>query len=368
MNLIPKQKGLVYYRTLPFNKINSFWLIIFLHYKYQFIGLVFIVPIFVAFLAATNLFNALYFLICIFVVQVILILIYTLLVSHIKSAMQVIFYYLSGVAIVFGVFSLLYFYTDYYGLFDPLFIFSSFLFIIPNWKSGFDRWDNFIKNDSGNFKQSKNKIRIINYEIIQKIKIPKISPLLAKEWLNYFRNPRYIRVLLLSFMIYILLLFLLYTKVEENFLITSSILTMLFIWQHFSLQFNEKYMKADSTVIIKTLPLKYIQLWSSKFLSELPFVFSIMCFLSGFWLVSGFGIADVFQLLLAIFLFSMIVLGTIINFKLIFYDRPRFAGYAYHFFIIFVAVMSANYYLVGPFIALILLIYFTFYSYREFAK
>ena len=71
---------------------------------------------------------------------------------------------------------------------------------------------------------------------------------------------------------------------------------------------------------------------------------------------------------LKILLFSLIVLAAIINFKIIFFDRPRFGGYAFHLFIIFISVMSVNYLLVGPVIALMLLIYFTYYSYREFAR
>jgi hypothetical protein len=155
---------------------------------------------------------------------------------------------------------------------------------------------------------------------------------------------------------------------EEDFLFYSSILTMLFIWQHFSLQFNEKYIQAESAMFIKTFPLKYHQLWLAKFAGEFMFVFLVLIFLTVFWFANGYGFPDIYQPLLALFLFALIVLAAIINFKLIFFDRPRFAGYAYHLFIIFMLVMSANYYLVGPLIALILLIYFTIYSYREFAK
>ena len=61
LNLIPRQKGMVYYRSLPLNKWDTFWLIFFLHFKYQLIGLIIILPFFIAFLASVNIFLSVYY-------------------------------------------------------------------------------------------------------------------------------------------------------------------------------------------------------------------------------------------------------------------------------------------------------------------
>jgi hypothetical protein len=67
-------------------------------------------------------------------------------------------------------------------------------------------------------------------------------------------------------------------------------------------------------------------------------------------------------------LFSIFILYIITIIRIIFFDNPRFAGYAYHFLIIFTLVMIFNFYLVGPLITLLLIIYLNYISYRQFQK
>jgi hypothetical protein len=236
------------------------------------------------------------------------------------------------------------------------------------WENNWKKWDDYLKITIVNSTQQKKSIRFLQYADFIKLPFQKISPLVAKEILNYIRNRKFIRMQIFSLLIYLLIILFLHINVHENFVLYSAILSIFFIWQHFSLQFNEKYIKADSSVFIKTLPIKYYQLWISKFICEFLFVLILVLFLALLYLLKGFQFAEMYQSLFAILLFSLIVLATIINFKIIFFDRPRFAGYAYHFFIIFIVVMSINYYLVGPAIAFILLIYFTLYSYRGYVR
>jgi hypothetical protein len=368
LNLLPKQKGLVYYRTLPLNKLNTFWLVFLLHYKYQLIGLLIILPVFISSLFTLNTILSFYFIFGIILYQTIFILYISDFAMQTKNTFIPFFKYFSLFLIVFGVYFSMYFYTDYYFLFDVVFFTASLIYLIPRWKSNCFNWDSYIKITKGKSKSKNNKSRLISYSLIQKFPISKISPLLAKEMLNYLRNRKYIRIQIISLILFTCLLLILHFKVEENFVIYSSAVTILFIWQHFSLQFNEKYIKAESAVFIKTLPFKYYQIWLAKFISEFLFIFILLLFLTILYLLMGLLITEIYQSLFVIIIFSLLVFATIINFKLIFFDRPRFAGYAYHFFIIFVAVMSINYYLVGPIITSILLIYFTFYSYREFAR
>ena len=60
----------------------------------------------------------------------------------------------------------------------------------------------------------------------------------------------------------------------------------------------------------------------------------------------------------ALLLFAIAVLSIVINFQILFYDNPRLAGYAYHFTILFIVIMSLNYRFVGPLVSVFLL---TFY-------
>jgi len=368
LNLIPRQPGIANFRTLPLSQLNSFWLLFFLHFKYQLIGLILILPIFTALLVLNNIFFSLYFLMSVILFQTVFILFISIFSVQVKSKLIIIAKYYILILVLFCSYYLMYFYTDYYLLYDPIFFIVSSLYLIQNWKESYYNWDIFIESNQNKLGENRNQMGIFTYSTLKKISFPKLTPLLAKEILNYLRNRKYIRIQIISFIIYVIILFFLNIKLQENYIIYSSAITFIFIWHHFSFQFNEKYVKADSTVFIKTLPFKYYQLWITKFISEFIFVLILLLFLTVYYLLVGIQFIDIYQSLLVILLFSVIVLAAIINFKIIFFDRPRFAGYAYHFFIIFITVMSINYYLVGPIIATALLIYFTFYSYREFTR
>ena len=368
LNLLPKQKGIVHFRSLPLNKLNTFWFLFFLHFKYQVIGLIIILPVFIALMVSTGFLLSINFIIFVLLYEIILIIFITNLSANSKQNRLIVLKYFLTIFFTFSIYFLIYFYTDYYFLFDPILFVGATILLLLRWKNFWFDWDNYIRKTNIDSTQQKRKNRWFAYSDFNKLPLPKISPLFAKEMLNYLRNRKFIRMQIFSIIIFCMILVFLQIKVHENFVLYSSAVTILFIWQHFSLQFNEKYMKADSAVFIKTLPFKYYQIWIAKFISEFLFVFCLLLFLPILYLLMGLPIVEIYQSLFVIILFSLVVLATIINFKIIFFDRPRFAGYAYHFFVIFVFVMSINYYLVGPIIALILLIYFTFYSYREFAR
>jgi len=368
LNLVPKQAGITCFRSLPLNRLNTFWLLIFLHFKYQILGLVVMVPIYIAMLVSMNIFLSIYFFVSIILFQIIFILFISIFSIQSYSKTSVVLKYYILILTLFFSYFLMYFYTDYYFLYDPIFFLVSLVYLIPKWNSRYTNWDRFVKSSQRKAGQIRNQLGLFSYAVFKNFPFQRITPLLAKEILNYLRNRKYIRIQIILFIIYVLILFFLNIKLQEDFILYSSAISIIFIWKHFSIQFNEKYIKADSAVFIKTLPFKFYQLWIAKFISEFLFVIILVMFLTIFYLFAGFHFADIYQLLFVILLFSLIVVTTIINFKIIFFDRPRFAGYAYHFFIIFILVMSINYYLVGPIIAIALLIYFSIYSYREFAR
>lgn len=368
IHLVPKQKGLIYFRTLPLNRINTFWLLFFLHFKYQVIGFVILLPLIIAFIATAGVLHAVFFFICSLLYLTILIL-FTSDLSNDSAQKWVTFTkYFVTIFFVFSVYFLVYFFSDYYFLFDPVFLLGAIVLLSLRWNKIWMKWDNYMGKSVFDSSQLKIKNRWISYDNFNIMPFRKTTSLFAKEILNYLRNRKFIRLQIIYLIIYLLIMFVLHLKVPDNFVLISSFLSMFFIWLHFSLQFNEKYVKADSAVFMKTLPFRYHQLWMAKFFNEFLFVIILIFFLMTVFFIKGFMILEIFQSLLVILIFSLIVLATIINFKIIFFNRPRFAGYAYHFFIVFVSVMSYKYYLVGPIIALILLTYFTYYSYREFAR
>jgi hypothetical protein len=61
-----------------------------------------------------------------------------------------------------------------------------------------------------------------------------------------------------------------------------------------------------------------------------------------------------------------IILFSMLNVKIMFFDNARLAGYAYHFSIIFFGIMIFNYRLAGPVITLIVLIYFLYKNVKYF--
>ena len=70
---------------------------------------------------------------------------------------------------------------------------------------------------------------------------------------------------------------------------------------------------------------------------------------------------DILQAILILLFSAIIILLSMINFQIMFYNDARLAGYAFHFTLLFLAIMSLNYHFVGPLIS-VLLIGFYFYK------
>jgi len=149
---------------------------------------------------------------------------------------------------------------------------------------------------------------------------------------------------------------------------TIAAISFLFIWLHYAHQFNEKYTFTDSKFLIRSMPVRYYQIWSARFINELIFLIPVLiiCFIA--LVIFESNLELVLLIFLALLLFALITLFIITNIRMIFYDNPRMAGYAYHVLIIFAAVMITNFYLVGPLVIFALLIYIGFMSHRQFSN
>jgi hypothetical protein len=199
--------------------------------------------------------------------------------------------------------------------------------------------------------------------------IPKtIRPLLIKEILSHIRNRNYIRLKIVSFVIYLIILFLIDFFFQDYYTTAVSILTMFLIWEHYSHQFNDKYVTRESTFFIKVLPIKFHQYGLSKFLGEFFYIIPILFVVLISNLYHGISPITILSILGIITLFSIFVLYIITLIRVIFYDNPRAAGYAYHILIIFTVVMTIQFYFVGPIITLFIIIYLHFKSYHQFVR
>ena len=240
--------------------------------------------------------------------------------------------------------------------------------MITAWNRKWQSWDHLLNKIRPVFKKStrnKSKLTYFKFPFI----IPKtIRPLFIKEILSHIRNKNYIRLKIISFLFYIAILIFIDLYYLEYYASAISLLSILLIWEHYSHQFNEKYVVKESNLFIKVLPIKFYQYSLSKFLSEFLYIVLILFVVLFSTLIHGISADKILNVLAIITLFSLFVLYIITLIRIIFYDNPRVAGYAYHFLIIFTVIMNLQFYLVGPIITLFIIIYLHFKSQRQFVK
>lgn len=192
--------------------------------------------------------------------------------------------------------------------------------------------------------------------------------LFRKELYSLWRNPRYRRLKVFTFIFYFITLFILNNISIKNNDMWMMLFSTFVFWMHYNVHFNSKYVSAEPDWFFRTLPVKFHRAWFSRFFAE----FSYIIFLLGaqwlFLALVGIEFSTQIQWIGALLLFAVIILTIVLNFQILFYDNPRLAGYAYHFTIIFILVSSYNYRLVGPLSAFFLLAYFTYLTRRFYTS
>jgi hypothetical protein len=276
--------------------------------------------------------------------------------------------YFLVVVLYFIVFFILYWHTDISPYFSLFLVISTGLICRKFWESSLLSLDAIVYRFRPRLDQLAQKLSKLTYFNFPAIIPRAIRPLFIKDLLSYIRNKNYMRLKIISLLIYVLLLIIINIYYDQNFATAVSLLTFLFIWEHYSHQFNEKYVVKESRIFLKVLPLRYYQLSLAKFLSEFLFILVILMVVLVMTLIHGISWFKILNLLSGITLFSIFILYIITIIRIIFFDNPRFAGYAYHFLIIFTLVMIYNFYLVGPVITLLIIIYLNYISYRQFEK
>ena len=194
----------------------------------------------------------------------------------------------------------------------------------------------------------------------------RMQMLFNSYFLSTWRSPRYRRLKIMTVLIYLFVLYLITLYVSEAVDMILTIAGMALIYLHYSNYFNRKYVLPEPEWYFLTLPNRFWHIWISKFLSESLYIFLILiCH----WLFLAAWGADPwaqFNLLAILVFFGLFTVSTVLNFQILFYDDPRLGGYAYHFLIIFAAVLTYNYRFVGPLTALFLLGLNFYRSYKQY--
>ncbi len=193
-----------------------------------------------------------------------------------------------------------------------------------------------------------------------------LRPFLVKETLGLWRNRFYRRLKIFTLIFYFLTQIVLYLSGMANREMWMIWLGLAVIWYHYAQYFNDKYVQPEPEWYFRGLPLRFRQLWLPKFTAEVFFVLLLLAGQAALILSLGYPLTVLAQWLGLLTLFALTVLAVVLNFQIYFYDDPRLGGYAYHFTVVFFAVMSVNYRLVGPLVTLAFLGYFTYRTYRFF--
>lgn len=205
-----------------------------------------------------------------------------------------------------------------------------------------------------------------DFASIPKLLPAKIQVLFNKEALGLWRNPSYRRLKMITLVVFLLLLFMIQLSSLPDRHMWMAFLAAAAIWIHYSHYFSEKYVQAEPLWFMKTLPFRFYQLWTSKFLAEFLFIIILLLCFWIFLLASGLNATGQLHLLGLFILFATIVLVIVLNFQILFFDDPRWSGLAYHVTIVFIVFLSISDFLVGPLISLILLVFFYYRTYRSF--
>jgi hypothetical protein len=291
-----------------------------------------------------------------------------ILASKYLSRSRIFYHYYSFFFLYYSAFVFLYEMTNFYFYYINLVIFCGWIILLRSWNRRWESWDHMLNRFRPAIQRSTQRKSKLTYFKFPSI-IPKsIRPLLIKEILSHVRNKNYMRLKIISFIIYLAIMIIVDIFYQEYYTSTVSVLTILLIWEHYSHQFNEKYITKESRLFIKVLPIKFYQYSLSKFLSEFIYIALILVFVLILTLLHGIAPFKILNILGIITLFSLFVLYIITLIRVIFYDNPRMAGYAYHFLIIFTMVMIFEYYLVGPIITFFIILYLHFKSKRQFVR
>ncbi len=149
---------------------------------------------------------------------------------------------------------------------------------------------------------------------------------------------------------------------EKNLIIFG--LAVLYLWVYLGAGFNEKYREPESPWLIQSAPLRLRDWWLARLWVEGGDALWGLALVTAAWQVGGLEgeLLPIYALTLIVLWF--IFFSAMVNFQIMFYDNVRMAGYAFHFTMLLLGIMIVNYRLVGPLIALALMLFFSYKNYK----
>lgn len=358
--LLPRQTGFHLLRIQPLSRSSLLVLLVLSSIKYLLIPLLIMIPISIALSVTTNPVAVTYFLLGMLIYPVFFLLtIHYLNISLTGYAKPIAIYFVI-LSVYYAFFALFYFVLNGYLPYQFLVtLLATYWFYRQrdSWDSP-EIWIETVQKDRTN---PFSKLRYMDFP-------QSMRPLVARELLVSLRNIRYLRLKFISTLLYILLLLSGYEYYRDSYLNFSSAITLIFIWIHYSYQFNEKYVQPEIRVFIRTMPLKFFTLITARIFSEMLYIIILLIMQNLILIFHGISLMLILYLTAGVLFFATIIFYIIAIVRIQFYDNPRLAGYAYHFLVIFSVIMIANFYLVGPLITMFLLIYLTIISRRQIVK
>jgi hypothetical protein len=361
--IIPRQESLRALQILPLSSNNALAVIFTFIARYELATLIFSGPVLVALFITCGILPLLYTIfILIFIPVTSLLLIQNFLLMFGKRQ-TIIVLYLFIIFIYFVAHVFLYLNNYPYAIIDLALFPAIFILLLRRLHPFSDHWDLPLHMLRIKTVALQKVSYALGYDRIPNFLPTKIQPYFSREFLGHIRNRNYIRMLILSLVLFIILIIFIGNK-NPNLI---AVICFLFCWLHYAHQFNEKYIFLDSKDLISVLPVRYYQIWLSKFITEVIFLIPILLISLISLIVYELSAIRGLLIFLALVIFALLILFIITTIRLLFLDSARKAGYAYHFLIIFSFVMVTNFFLVGPVVIFGLLIYLSFLSYRQFS-
>lgn len=197
-----------------------------------------------------------------------------------------------------------------------------------------------------------------------------LRPLAAyfrKEWYSAWRNSAFSRLRGIYLFLSLALSILLRLSAKEDPAMWMMIGGMILFWLYYSHFFNPKYQAADPAYLRQTQPLRFSTVWLAKLGNELiPGLILWLVYILPMVLTLPFS--EIWQPGSALFIYILLIIILMLNFRMMFYDNPRLAGLAYHSSILFLLIIILNDFLVGPIIAFGLNLYFFIRNVQYFRR
>jgi hypothetical protein len=361
--LLPRQAGIYRLRQLPLEFSEGIVVNGLYCFKYQAAGVLLMLPVLTAMAFALPPVYAFFTFINLLLWMVLFFLIFdTLLHRSQQFTIAMILFFLLLSAVI----SLLYFYR---GLFLLMLLQSLILPMLIIFTARLRRasrlpWDEFIRLPAGRGQQE--IIPLYGHSLLDHLPDTVTFTLVKRNLLGYLRNRRYRRLKVLFLLINFAILTVHAVSPATLPLNSLLILTAILFWLHYSTQFNEKYVYPESEIFIRTMPVRYSQLFLARFIAEFWLVALLLLVIS----LSTIAVAGSITIIYSLFglaLFSIFLLLMTTTVALLFYDNPRQAGYAYHFLLLFAVLMINSFFLVGPVIISALLGWLYYISRRQFS-